>query len=105
MSDVFLRLLWALPLVLMTGIAIMLLLRRVLPLPASSATDIAPLAVRHSLTLADDTRVHLLEVDRKSYLLVESSRQALLQPVETTRTVPPPAAPAWLQRMYKSEAR
>jgi hypothetical protein len=40
------------------------------------------LNLRETLDVSDETRVHLVEIDRQSYLVVESTRNAVLQPTQ-----------------------
>ena len=102
--DTLYRLAWALPLVLMVGFAVMLMLKRfVVPTVAASQAP-QRMSLRESLSLPDDTRVHLIEVDRQAYLIVESTRHTLLQSIEAQRT-PVRAAPPWMQRFYKAGSR
>jgi flagellar biogenesis protein FliO len=106
MTDALWRLLWALPLVVLVGAAIMLALRQLLPrLPA---TGTHPMTVRQSLVLSDETRVHLLQVDGRSYVVMESSRNSVLQAVQAASDRPQPAPsgrPAWMRHIYMSGAR
>jgi hypothetical protein len=78
--DALLRLAWALPLVLIVGVAAMLVLRQVM-----TRRETAPpgprMRVGESLRVNDDTTVHLLEIDRQSYVLVESTHQTQLAPL------------------------
>jgi len=73
------RLLWALPLVLLTGAGIVLLLRRTLGSHQIGSKGRERMSLRESVSVSQDTRIHLLQVDRQSYLLVESSRVTSLQ--------------------------
>lgn len=105
MADTLWRLAWALPLVLAVGFVAVLLLKRFgLPVQAVAEEAARRMNLRESLTLSEDTRVHLIEVDRKTYLVVESARQAVLQPSEVA-AVPVRTMPAWAQRLYKSRSR
>jgi flagellar biogenesis protein FliO len=83
--DALSRLAWALPLVLFTGVGVMLVLKRfVVPSDGPSPASTQRLTVSESITLSDDTRVHLLHLDRKSaFLVVESMRNATLQSLTT----------------------
>jgi flagellar biogenesis protein FliO len=103
------RIVWALPLVLTVGAVAALILRRFL-LPMTPAGRSAQrLRMCESLTLSDETRVHLIEVDGAGYLLVESTRHAVLQSAlaatsEAARAAPP-LRPAWLQRFATASRR
>lgn len=96
------RLLWALPLVLATGVAAMLLLRRfVVPMQARSR-DARRLSLLESLAVSDDTRLHLVEIDQQPYVVVESTRDAVLQAVPAAtvhaqRAAAIRLAPRWLR--------
>jgi flagellar biogenesis protein FliO len=107
--DALLRLAWALPLVLGIGIGSMLVLRRFVIAAPAAARPTQRLRMRESLSLSDETRVHLIEVDDRPYLVVESVRQAVLQPtaplaVESARA-PNRIGLSWMQRMYKAASR
>lgn len=99
--DTLWRLAWALPLVLGIGFVAALVLRRVVSAPPAQATR--RIALQESLSLSDDTRVHVIEVDRQPYLLVESSSQATLQALSARAADAAPApsrpGPAWAQRL------
>jgi hypothetical protein len=97
------RLLWALPLVLAVGAGAMMLLRRIV-VPPTRAKGVAPrLVSRETLSLSEQTRVHLFEVEGSSYIILESTQSATLQllPVQALETSRAPARlqPAWLRRM------
>ena len=115
MTEGLLRLAWALPAVLAVGVLLMLLLRRFtgsMPVESQSRR----LHLRDSLTVSDETRVHLLEVDGKPHVLVESSRRAdltvlhsvpsagLVQAARVSRT-PIRNVPRWLQRLAGVQQR
>jgi len=96
------RLVWALPLVLAVGFVAVLLLKRY-GLPAVKHTPPEQrMSLRESLSLSDGTRTYLIEIDRTPYLLVESTRQTLLQPMPTKAA--DVARPAWLQRLQKQRS-
>ena len=77
--DVFLRLCWALPMVLVTGVVAILVLKRFgVPLRAGAAPK-ARIQQREALSLSDDTRVHLIELDGVRFVVVESTRNAVVQ--------------------------
>jgi flagellar biogenesis protein FliO len=78
MSELW-RLSWALPLVFAMGIAIMLLLRRIVVPLQTKSREARRLQLCESLTVSDATCVHLVEIDRQAYLVIESERTALLQ--------------------------
>jgi flagellar biogenesis protein FliO len=107
--NVLWRLLWALPLVFATGIAMMLLLRRFVVPPQAASHDTRRLKLRESLAVSETTRVHLVELDQQSYLVIESERNATLQavPVATAAEVRRPAArfaPGWVRRLGQGRA-
>jgi flagellar biogenesis protein FliO len=78
MAHSLLRLLWALPLVLLVGLATVLLLRRVLQLPGRKQGGTSRLRSGETLQLSQHTRAHLIELDGASYLVVESTQRASL---------------------------
>jgi flagellar biogenesis protein FliO len=81
--DALWRLAWALPLVLAVGAAAILVLKYFV-IPAQAARRSARrIELRESLPLSDETRIHLIEVDRRAYLVVESTRQTTLQPTQS----------------------
>ena len=98
-----LRLLWALPLVLAVGIGAMLLLRRWVMPAGQGRREARRLVSREQLALSDQTRVHLVEVDGHTFVVLESAQQALLQRLSSAsceaERVPAGAKPAWLQRL------
>jgi flagellar biogenesis protein FliO len=73
MNDTLSRLLWALPLVLIFGVATMWLLRRWLAVLARAPARAEALALTQSLTLSDRSTAHLLTVDGRRLLVVEST--------------------------------
>ena len=107
--DTLWRLVWALPLVLVTGFAAMLVLKRFMAASPPATRDIRRLTLRESLTLSEESRLHLIEVDRETYLIIESSRHAALQsirpPAGEATHLPHRFAPPWVRRFYKGRAR
>jgi flagellar biogenesis protein FliO len=105
--DTVLRLAWALPLVLAVGVVTLLMLRPLLAQSGPATRPVERMSVRESLPLSDDTRVHLIEVDGKTYLVVESTRQAVLQPAQLQSGVAPHAssrsASDWIQRLRRAQ--
>ena len=77
------RLIWALPMVLLTGVAVALLLKRVVQPPPGPARLAARMSVRESMPVSNDTRVHLIESDGQTYLLVESPGGTVLQATQS----------------------
>lgn len=92
------RLLWALPLVLAAGVAAMLVLRRFI-VPAAREKRVARMLARETLSLSDQTRVHLVEVDGACYLIVESTQNAALQPLSGHARSQVRSQPAWLRHL------
>jgi flagellar biogenesis protein FliO len=89
----------------MVGAIIMLVLRRFV-LPASSMSrPIQRMRALESVTLSEATSAHLVEVDGKSYVVIESTRQAVVQAVQATPRAQARVGPPWLQRLYKVESR
>lgn len=108
MMETLWRLAWALPLVLLTGMVAVLTLRRFVVPTQGTGQQTQRMNLRESLSLSDDTRVHLIEIDRQVLLIVESSRHTLLQsaPVASTPVHPPNRyGSAWMQRLYKAGSR
>ena len=102
------RLAWALPLVLVTGVVAVLTLRRFVVPTQGTSQPAQRMNLRESLSLSDDTRVHLIEIDGQVFLVVESLRHTLLQsaPIASTPVRPPNRyGPAWMQRLYKAGSR
>jgi flagellar biogenesis protein FliO len=75
---------WALPLVLLTGLAVMAALKRFLP-ETGAPQGRRRMVLCESLALGEETHVHLIAVDRQTYLLVRSESGMALHPV-TSRT-------------------
>jgi flagellar biogenesis protein FliO len=73
MNDSLSRLLWALPLVLIFGVAGIWLLKRWLALLARPPARAEALAITQSLPLSDRSTAHLLTVDGRRLLVVEST--------------------------------
>lgn len=73
------KLAWALPVVTITGLVVMLLMKRVLVRGAAHNRPSQRLRSRETLQVSEQTRLHLVELDGKPYLLVESSQHAQLQ--------------------------
>jgi flagellar biogenesis protein FliO len=103
------RLVWALPLVLGIGVAAMLLLRRFIAVDRQAGSETPRMNARGSLPLSDKTCVHLIEVDGKDYLVVESSQQAVLQSVSAAAgdksRSPARIGPPWVRRFYQAGPR
>lgn len=75
MSDSWLRLTWALPMVLLIGLAIILVIRRVLgvtPLQQMASR----LTVLESLSVGEATTLHLISADGRTVVLVETRGHA-----------------------------
>lgn len=109
MIEMLRTLAWALPLVLLIGLGIALALRRVLSPDSAAGPARARARLRESLEVSDDTRVYVIEVDRKSYLLVESVMQTSLHstqaPTNAIAQTPNRAGSPWLVRLCRGEAR
>jgi flagellar biogenesis protein FliO len=102
MSDELWRLAWALPLVLAIGVAAALLVRRwVVPRPRGAATG--RIRALESLPLSGETRLYLVEVDRRPLLIVESTREASIHEFASSGVaagrVAPAAGRSWLHHM------
>lgn len=103
------KLTWALPLVLTIGGVAVLVLKRFV-VPARPADRAGPrMTLCESLSLSDETRVHLIEVERKPYVVIESDRHAVLQSMlpqagEATR-LPMLGGPAWMKRLYQARSK
>lgn len=107
MSDTLLRLSWALPLVLATGAVAMLALKRVVARAPKAPEESPRMTVRETLAVSEETRVHLVELNRQSYLLVESTRGTQLHavPAQFGESSRAGSLPAWAQRLYKVKPR
>ncbi|MET0534973.1 MAG: hypothetical protein ABW171_12170 [Steroidobacter sp.] len=104
------KLAWALPLVLAIGVGAMLLLRKFLVPVARQAGDDQPrMVVRQSLPVSEQTSVHLIEVDGRDYLVVESARQAVVQTLSSAAIEHSHSrwriGPAWMRRQYEARVR
>jgi hypothetical protein len=109
MMDTLWRLVWALPLVLLTGAAVMLLLRHfVRPVQPTSQVALR-MSLRESMSVSNDTRVHLLVADGQTYLLVESPGGTVLQPTQPKPAhearLPGNVGPPWARRLLKAVSR
>jgi flagellar biogenesis protein FliO len=82
MMDTVWRVTWALPLVLTVGVIAVLVLRRFVVPAQSPDWQVRRMSVRESITLSDDTRVYLIDIDSRAFVVVESAKQALLQAVQ-----------------------
>jgi len=72
------RLSWALPVTVLIGGVIILLLKQILGQGSFPDRTLQRMVKRESLSLSDETRLHLVEVDGRPYVLVESTRHASL---------------------------
>lgn len=75
MADSWLRLVWALPMVLLLGLGIILVLRRLLgatPLQQKASR----LMVLESLAIGEATTLHLVSADGRTVVLVETRGHA-----------------------------
>lgn len=107
--DALTRLIWALPLVLLMGLGVVLLLRRfVVPVPLQQQHR-SRMKLSESLTLSDYTCAHLIEIDGRTYAVIESTRQltfhALAAQVHELPRVSTLFRPAWLQGLGRSTWR
>ena len=99
------RLIWALPLVLALGTAAILVLRRFIA-PKAAAANVSRALTRGTLTLSEHTRVYLVEVDGRPFLVVESAQQAALHALAPAAEASRAAARApWLQRVLSGAPR
>jgi hypothetical protein len=72
-SDSLLRLAWALPLVLTVGVLGMLLLKRVLAAGGQLKGPVDDLVLQRSLKLSETTAAHVIAVEGKKLMIIESS--------------------------------
>ena len=94
------RLIWALPLVLLVGAAAILVIRRIAPQVRESPN--ARLRLCESLQLSAETQLHLIEVDRRIHLVIESTRPIVQHwPDASTASAMAPGQP-WLVRLRKA---
>jgi hypothetical protein len=95
------RLIWALPLVLSLGAAAIILIRRVTS-PQAPPLSSARLRLCESLQLSAETHLHLVEVDERVHLVIESTRPVVQHwPDTSAATAGSPAHP-WLVRLPKA---
>jgi predicted exporter len=103
--DTLLRLAWALPLVLLTGAALMLVMKRFMP--AQTSAPQAPVLLK-TLRLSEHTQAFVIDIEGAQYLLVESQCNALLEAVPGKAGKAGQAAPAvnpWQMRLNRRWAR
>jgi len=84
------RLLWALPLVLVIGVAAIWALKRWLHLLERAPGAAAPLSLKQSLSLSDRATAHVLEVEGRRFVVVESA-----QAISTVELGAPRPLAAW----------
>jgi flagellar biogenesis protein FliO len=108
MTDTLWRLAWALPLVLITGLAAVLVLKKIV-VPALPADPAARrMTLRERMSVSGSTSLYLIEVDGQAYLLVESPAGTVLQQAAPkTEAAQPRAAfgPLWVRRFRKGLLR
>jgi len=101
--NALLRLLWALPLVLALGVGFMIVLRRFVAPAPNGKPAARHTALCEQLALSEQTRVYLLDVDGRKYLVVESTQNTRLQPLASPARVesrvPARSRPAWLRHL------
>ncbi|HEY6923198.1 MAG TPA: hypothetical protein VI653_07015 [Steroidobacteraceae bacterium] len=87
--DMLWRLTWALPCTVLIGSGVILLLKQTLRQGTFSRRTLERMVKRESLHISDETHLHLVEVDGRTYVLVESTRNASLHnaPVAAQSTV------------------
>jgi len=78
------RLSWALPLVAVVGISAIFVVRRFVGVGVAGAAAKPRLALAETLRATEDTAIHVLEFERRTFLLVESVR-----PVTLLEVAPP----------------
>lgn len=98
------RLAWALPSVLLVGVGVALILKRfVVAADGAQAAAVRRIHLRESLTLSEDTRMHLIELDRQAYFVVESKQHITVEiaarDVAAATRMPARLAPPWLQQL------
>jgi flagellar biogenesis protein FliO len=103
------RLVWALPLVLGVGVVGMLVLRRFIAPTRNIGQELRRLTARESLSLSDQTRVYLIDLDGASYLIVESVQHAELHGVPSQSAIRASQRSAYgaprLRSFYRAERR
>ena len=108
MTDALWRLAWALPLVLAVGVIAVLAIRR-WGMWQGVGVGAARLRVVESMPVSDETRIHLILVDRQPLLLIESARQVTTRELGSSqRSTPgpssrwrPPLTPSWAEAETK----
>jgi flagellar biogenesis protein FliO len=99
-SDTLWRLAWALPLVCGAGLCAMLILRRLL-MTTAARRPANRLEAIETLSVSDDTRIVLLELDQQAFLVVESSRQATLVAATRSQAAGPARPRRWGRRVMR----
>ena len=96
------RLIWALPLVLLVGAVAILLIRCIAPRPRESS--MARLRLCESLQLSLETQLHLVEVDRRVHLVIESTRPIVQHWPDASSSVTSAPAQSWLKRLREGRS-
>jgi flagellar biogenesis protein FliO len=96
------RLIWALPLVLLVGAVAILVIRRIAPRPRESS--IARLRLCESLQVSLETQLHLVEVDRRVHLVIESTRPIVQHWPDAPTAVASAPAQSWLMRLRQGRS-
>jgi hypothetical protein len=76
--DTLLRLVWALPLVVLVGVGLMLAMKRFMAVDSPALQ--APSLLK-TLRLSEQTQAHVIDVDGRRFLVVESERSVALEAV------------------------
>lgn len=73
MDESLSRLIWALPLVLLLGVAMIWVVKRWLPLLGGRSVANAPLTLLQTMQLSERAAVHVLQVDGRRLVIVETA--------------------------------
>jgi flagellar biogenesis protein FliO len=88
--DTLLRLMWALPLVVLVGVGLMVAMKRFMAV--DSRAPQAPSLLK-TLRLSEQTQAHVIDVEGHHFLVVESERSVALEAVANSGAQPPAMKP------------
>jgi hypothetical protein len=89
MNDTLLRLAWALPLVLAVGVIGMLVLKRLLAAGGQLKSPAEDLVLQRSLKLSETATAHVVAVEGKKLMIIESSAGVTAIDLDTKATPRP----------------
>ena len=82
---------WALPTVLLLAVVVVLVLKKVLPVGAGSVNSTTATIEATSIALGDSAHAHLLRVEGRRYLVVETGSAIQIEAIDPGQTAPPAA--------------